>query len=219
MKKLIILITVWLAIPLLFIGQSKAGLMLTKNETSIQGPLRNITDLYWNTFEDDYHSNLDCQICHPPKNTGGSIALDTPLWNHFAYKNSSRISPLNAAETTCITVAPEGGSRMCLYCHDGIVSLNVLGELTDLLKHHPISVDYSCSYNAGLGNLRPTSWVYETSYDVANGTYVAKTIATLLDEDGKLQCTSCHRIHDNTNSFLLCMDNRGSKLCLVCHKY
>lgn len=223
MKKIIILATLALAIPLIVMRQSTVRSEVIRNEISTIRVPQNFTSLNWSADVDTIHGNLDCQNCHPQYNTGVSVALDTPLWNHqftsVTYTNYSGTSPLAVAGIGCITPIPEVESRLCLYCHEGIVSLNVLGEPTDLNKHHPVSVDYNCSYNAGLANLRPISWVYNTSNDVAESTYVVKTIATLLDTDGKLQCTTCHRIHDSTNRFLLCMDNRGSFLCLVCHNY
>jgi predicted CXXCH cytochrome family protein len=34
---------------------------------------------------------------------------------------------------------------------------------------------------------------------------------------GKLECASCHTVHDNSNVPFLRADNTGSALCLKCH--
>ena len=50
-------------------------------------------------------------------------------------------------------------------------------------------------------------------------TSIGGTIATRLLVDGKVQCSSCHDVHDvDGNDHLLVIDNTASNMCLTCHK-
>lgn len=59
--------------------------------------------------------------------------------------------------------------------------------------------------------------------NVTIGSTVSKsgTIAALMLVNGKVECTSCHAVHNiytvGTNHFLVKVDVAGSALCLQCH--
>ena len=229
MKKLIISVGLGSLVLLVIMGQSTIGTEVIKNKNLPKGASNNFTTYTYHV--DLSHRNLSCEFCHSPKNSEKSITVDPPLWSKQSFPSTYTIYPKTiplSKGNSCIAPAPDGTSSLCLSCHDGIVSANVLGENpskvfgNDLNKHHPISIDYNCSYNNGLGDLRPPSWVYNTGYDVANRNYAAstnhvKTAAHWLDANGKVQCTSCHCMHGGSEGYLLCMNNLDSKLCLVCH--
>ena len=93
---------------------------------------------------------------------------------------------------------------------------------TDLSNDHPISIDYAAALAGGYGGLRQTTYLYstwDTTLNAGAGGYAATTraVSTMLDANGKVQCTSCHGAHANSRGYQLRMSNRGSALCLACH--
>lgn len=225
MKKLIILGVLGLVILLIIKRQSLFGSGVIGSENTRKSAHYNLTGYILNSDDKTISGHKDCALCHIPKVSKSRENLNPALWNLQLSSSSFTIYPetnfLVKPETNCKT-DPDGISKLCLSCHDGITAKNILATVsgTDLSNHHPISVDYKCCYNNGFGNLRATSWVYYTSYSGINGdsdTNLSKTVADRLDVAGKVQCTSCHCLHGNSESYLLCVNNIGSKLCLVCH--
>ena len=112
---------------------------------------------------------------------------------------------------------PNGASRMCLSCHDGATALNNVitggfiamtyfniddyiadggnaGLNVDLSVSHPISFQYNGSlpsdintFHVGLGD----GLGYQPTSDPVN---------VPLDPQGRMQCTTCHDPHDDTNA-------------------
>ena len=79
------------------------------------------------------------------------------------------------------------------------------GSFGDMRNDHPISIQYI----EGRASLKPkntplTNWLG------------ASTINDVL-RNGKVQCSSCHDPHDNTNQLYKRASNAGSALCLSCH--
>ena len=93
---------------------------------------------------------------------------------------------------------------------------------TDLSNDHPISINYANALAGGYGGLRPTTYLYstwDTLLNAGTGGYSAttKAVSTMLDATGKMQCTSCHGAHANSEGYQLRMSNKGSALCFACH--
>lgn len=91
---------------------------------------------------------------------------------------------------------PSGVSLVCLSCHDGTLGssqLSVSGG-PDLRNDHPVSMDYP----------------------VGNSNYRTPSGGVKLFE-GKVECPSCHSVHDPTNTPFLRISNSGSAMCLTCH--
>lgn len=227
MKKLLMFLVLGFLILMIIIAKGMFDPQVLGSEISRKTVLYNLND-----YMDTIQGHKDCRFCHIPNNEEENKASNTPLWNKqpsssgypFYLKINSFAEPL----TNCGSNDPDGISKLCLSCHDGIAAQNILAKKSKsesesgLSKHHPISVDYNCSYNNGLGYLRPTSWVYFSSFNSTNDNHLrdtnfTKTVASRLDEAGKVQCTSCHCMHGNSEGYLLCVSNRGSALCLVCH--
>lgn len=106
-----------------------------------------------------------------------------------------------------ITVQKSGGgvSPDCARCHtgtlDGIYSkaLSVMGG-PDLRNDHPISMQYPVANSN-----------YNTPPDGTKGWADLKLFS------GKVECATCHAVHDPTNAPFLRATNGGSVLCLRCH--
>lgn len=186
-----------------------------------------------------------CVVCHTPHdadgNTGtGTTVTEAPLWNHeisadtvtYAMYSSNGSGTIDGIEDT----RPTGASRLCLSCHDGTVGIDNYGGGantgavlppdspyfvgTDLTGQHPISITYD---NAADPGLHPTDRAITiggyTNGTVANPTRNG-TIDSLMLQNGKVQCSSCHDVHNTfvaTSVAMLRIDMAGSALCLTCH--
>lgn len=93
----------------------------------------------------------------------------------------------------------------CLSCHDGVVS-----KMTDVapragdFRHsiglsHPIGIEYP---------------IVSVRQDFVNISALPSSIKLF---DGKVGCLSCHNLYGGKKNFLV-MENRGSALCLSCHR-
>ena len=143
----------------------------------------------------------ECASCHTVHNSVSWTASLPPLWgrgdpnldpNHQGYNMYSVSGTQGAADAS-----PSGFSRLCLGCHDGTTEAAVTGN-NDLGKD--------------LRDMHPVSFVY----DSAPADFKAAP-AGYLDGDSKVQCTSCHDLHNATYAKNLRADNSSSGLCLACH--
>ncbi len=184
----------------------------------------------WNTREEI------CRTCHVPHDHQRDIYQLGLLWNH---------STSNATYTTytlddgTVVGQPDGTSKLCLSCHDGTVGIDdwdgqntgagtvfmndydpdfqVPGNITapnDLSRTHPLSVVYDFVPGEADEMNDPATTPMGTS----------GVIDDVLD-NGKVQCSSCHDVHDNesvANTHLLRVSQKASQgqasgLCLSCH--
>lgn len=201
-----------LALPLLIIMSGTAvaqshSIIGTKHNLSVSGPgpVRALSE------------DRVCVFCHTPH---GSRDV-APLWNRLD-SNASYI-PYDSPSLKSSPGQPTGSSKLCLSCHDGTIALGDLvsedtpiamsgspvmpagaGLIgTDLRDDHPISFDYMEAWGQSGGELTaPGSWNPHVK----------------LDDQGMLQCTTCHDPHhDDWGSFLV-LDNAQSLLCRQCHQ-
>jgi hypothetical protein len=116
---------------------------------------------------------------------------------------------------------PDGASKLCLGCHDGsypgVRNAGSMFMFNDLSRTHPISFTYdsALAWRVSGGRLNDPR---------STGSGLGGTIAKdLLDERGKMQCTSCHDVHsDGRGDKMLRYDYNpntrdGSRMCTVCH--
>lgn len=174
-----------------------------------------------------------CKFCHIPHNP----IEPQPLWGHA-------LSQVRQYDTSTLrrgqggerpAPQPDGSSRLCLSCHDGTVALGeIAGEPrslrmvgsshlrpgqrgylgTDLSGSHPISFVPRDEDQVGAGDgqdmgLRPVT-VMRTDRDVR------------LDSQGKMQCTTCHDPHDDSNYQpglvpRFWVKRTVVEVCLTCH--
>ena len=159
-----------------------------------------------------------CVFCHAPHNTSPS----GQLWNR---RVGASYTPYTSSTLKSIPGQPNGASLLCLSCHDGTIALGevrnrastigmaggvttlpagdtLLG--TDLSDDHPVSF----VYDAALRNLRG---------ELADPATLVMPNKVRLDAGSRLQCTSCHDPHDDTNAKFLVLANTASALCNTCH--
>ena len=137
-----------------------------------------------------------CVVCHTAHNAPHADA--GPIWNHALstqtfYRNGE-------------VITLSGTSKLCMSCHDGVTAMDSYGGNigttylsggaalgNDFTNDHPVGINYAEAVG---------SHGYEAPADVES--YL---------EDGKIQCSSCHRAHSASMRRTL----EGSQLCRVCH--
>jgi hypothetical protein len=162
-----------------------------------------------------------CIFCHTPHNSKPQI----PLWSH---KETTKTFSVYSSATLVISQAgvlpksypgdstrqPNGSSRLCLGCHDGLTALGAIlpnydskipfpassGDVIaafDLSSHHPVSFVYDSDVYAaivaqkGAGNYVAPSLIAWDQWDPPTGKVVR------LDRTKRVQCTACHDPHRN----------------------
>jgi len=183
-------------------------------QTGITGSAHDFSGQGWGTTE-------ICEPCHTPHNADATIA-DAPLWNHQTTTTVFTLYSSSTLNTTTLT-QPDASSKLCLSCHDGTVALENFGGTTS--GTHFISGGNNLATT--LANDHPVSFTYNTALATADGglfdpathiTSLGGTISNDLLIGGKIQCASCHDVHNGYNNpSLLKIGNNASVLCLTCH--
>lgn len=158
-----------------------------------------------------------CVFCHTPHGASAQSAL----WNR---KDPSTASfPLYASVTVDIknipaaqydnsdpATYPNGATRMCLSCHDGVSAVGeVLSGLEPMTSQ--IALTFATLNAAGstavvdLATSHPVSFVYnatvQTAINTAEGGANYKLPGAVpLDSMERMQCTTCHDPHEDTLS-------------------
>jgi predicted CXXCH cytochrome family protein len=168
-----------------------------------------------------------CNPCHAPHKTK---TLPAPLWDYklttqtYILYGKTHSSVMNEE----VNDQPDGLSKICLSCHDGITASDVYGSTAgktahlfgkDLLgpapsNNHPISFVYDTALVTKVGDL------YDPSTKLSGMIGSTGTVNTDMLFLNRMECASCHDVH-NTKAVpetkLLVKDNAGSALCLTCH--
>lgn len=171
-----------------------------------------------------------CIFCHTPH-----LATLTakPLWNR--YTNSTGFTMYNSTWSSTINetvdAAPGSVSLACLSCHDGTIAFDRIynGPTTALTYDYDATAasrswtwtggnsDLSGATVTNLGkvltNDHPISITYRT-VDTA-GFYNNPTVVQLYNN--KVECGSCHKVHDGSIPAMLRESNASSTLCKRCH--
>jgi len=177
-----------------------------------------------------------CVVCHTPHNAVDPTAnnLDyAPLWNHEV-SSVGTYTLYNSSTLDHTPGQPDGPSKLCLSCHDGSVAVDNYGGVTTgtiyvddvIFDGTPGNATGSeRNFGTSLDNDHPISFLYDQVAEAdaeirpsTDPTPIGGTIASKLLVDGKVQCSSCHDVHDvDGNPYLLVIDNTASQLCTTCH--
>ncbi len=172
--------------------------------------------------------NKMCGVCHATHKAVNEPSA--PLWSHQSTSVTSYTlytSPTFDFQGGLTITNPSASSKLCLSCHDGTVALENFGGVTtgtnyipaaskiggvtgnNMSKEHPISFEYTDALATLDGSLRaPTS----------TNSGLGSTIANDMLFANKMECASCHDVHNKYNvPHLLKMSNTNSQLCLTCH--
>ena len=187
------------------------------------------------------------------------------LWNHAEDGiNSWTAYASPTLEDDVAGTDPSGASLACLACHDGITAIDAFGEHVSSPTQNIILGAAGGRYDsdgAGAGQDAFARLVYgdaqatnndishehpigmqylelqDTNLKPQDTAYGGRTVADFLYAEDRVQCGSCHDVHDsgigfapgsgNPGEYLLRepiitrdggTDGRASKLCLGCHK-
>lgn len=178
-----------------------------------------------------------CVACHTPHNASTTVA-DAPLWNHAVTTQTFTMYTGFGTLDGVIDGQPTGTSKLCLSCHDGATALDsfggntgstvmsgaaaIGGDTASLSNDHPISLTYNTALSVTDPGLHDPATRIVT---VGEGGDQARTgtVASLMLSGGKVQCTSCHDVHNGavgpgTNNMpFLKVSKAGSAICLTCH--
>ena len=231
MKKVLIL-----ALAVLLTAGMASIALANGNGNGIAGSPHDFSDDAWNL------SGEICRVCHVPHDHArvSQNYLNGLLWNRGL--STATYSMYDAAWSSTLQGAqsadPDGIAKLCLGCHDGTIAIDTFdkyataavfvasydpafeipgfanGADLDLRGTHPISITYDNAQDPGLA---PTT-------TIING---LTTIGDVLDF-GKVQCSSCHDVHDSINEAVagthllrkaqtVAQGGTASGLCLTCH--
>ena len=176
-----------------------------------------------------------CNACHAPHNpTNGSLGQ---LWNHTPSAVAGYTLYASGAGTTMDSTPgqPGGVSKLCLSCHDGTISINAFGGSndatsqlmgtvaslanlgTDLSNDHPIGMTYDAALITADGALKGLA----TAVVIGSGAKTKSTTVNGLLYMGKVECASCHDVHNTFTADagvnLVKVSTAGSAICLTCH--
>ncbi len=170
-----------------------------------------------------------CIACHAPHHTDTSVT-DAPLWNHDVTTQSYT---LYTSATLDATVGqPSGLSKLCLSCHDGTVAVDSFGGVTGTT-----SVSGTANLGVALNDDHPVGFTYDTALATTDGALhdpnsqnvtigsggqtKSGTIDAVMLFNGKMECSSCHDVHntftDDGGAKLVRISQAGSAICLACH--
>lgn len=168
-----------------------------------------------------------------------------PLWNHdlsslsyITYQNTTTgdIPGEIKHQLNAVIGQPGSISKLCLSCHDGSVAVSSYGNFAggvssskhtgtvtvtgtrfgigvggDLSNHHPIGFDY--------GLVQAVDYeIRDISSPLLGNNPFGMTIGDVL-YGGKIECASCHDVHNTQNTGLkfLWVEDTNSNLCFSCH--
>ncbi len=167
-----------------------------------------------------------CVACHAPHNT--AVLADAPLWNHAL--STATYTVYTSSTMNATTAQPGSTSKLCLSCHDGTVAVNSFGGTTGttflsggdnlgtaLTNDHPIGFTYDAALVTADGALQPIT----TAVTIGSGTKTkVGTIASNMLYAGKMECASCHDVHNTFTAAtgkLVKVSMASSALCTTCH--
>lgn len=193
-----------------------------KMSGQISGTAHDFSTKSWAPLE-----NKKCAVCHTVHRA--MSVPSAPLWSHQVTDVASYTlysSPTFDGASTATN--PGASSKLCLSCHDGTVALENFGGINtgttyispgfrvggvtgnNLATEHPISFDYTDALATLDGGLNTPS----TTPSGLGG-----TITSDLLFGNKMECASCHDVHNRYNvAHLLRISNTHSQLCLTCHR-
>jgi predicted CXXCH cytochrome family protein len=162
--------------------------------------------------------NQVCLPCHTPHNALTVDGENYVLWNHA---ETTQTFVMYKTTINPTSTQPQGPSKLCLSCHDGVTAIDSYGGTTgsivmtgdaalgtDLSNDHPIGVQYPTALSTQYRN--PST--FAPGIDSGPGVKLV-TINTVE----RVECSSCHNVHNNGLGNFLRVPIQESYLCLQCH--
>jgi predicted CXXCH cytochrome family protein len=179
-----------------------------------------------------------CVFCHTPHFASSAIAA--PLWNKNI-ASAAHTFTMYTSDTigTSVPARPSGISLACLSCHDGVSPdvhsvINQPGSGLGTLTY--AGNCGRCHTSHGSMGRSMTSPLLKLGPDLSNDHPISMTYPTAQQDpgflippnlqkgwadvplySGKVECPSCHNVHDPSQTPFLRISNSGSALCYKCH--
>ncbi|ABB32097.1 cytochrome c family protein [Geobacter metallireducens RCH3] len=200
---------------------------------------------YKATNASDPRGKQICIFCHTPHNAKPQTVLwnrndTTQTFGHYS-SNTLAIHTDPAAKTSSdYKSEPNGSSRLCLSCHDGVTALGAVlnGDAIEVNNnvntvmsgthvfnrtkitnsHHPVSFVYNASVRDRLNVLEGPG----NSYQLPTNAKIR------LDRENRMQCITCHDPHqtqynDPSTPFWVLdgtsATNAHDSVCTNCHNF
>lgn len=146
-----------------------------------------------------------CTPCHTPHLSIGRA----PLWD----RRPTAAAALASYQSTGADF--DGSSLLCLSCHDGVIATDVFTET------HGTAWSTERAWPRGPGSR--AGHPIGVEYPLADPTYHSIAAVTadgrIKLPEGRVQCISCHDPHNtHRHPGMVVRSNRGSRLCLACHR-
>ena len=151
-----------------------------------------------------------CIFCHTPHSASKQGALwnrqdPTDIKNFPLYDSTSlKIKDIAAAQYSTTADYPNGASKLCLSCHDGVIGIGTLldREITmnrTMVDAQNLDPDPAIDFNPviDLTTTHPVSFVFNQTVKDAIGNKVQIPNPDLRDSQERVQCTICHNPHDD----------------------
>lgn len=185
-----------------------------------------------------------CAFCHTPHFANTNVA--GPLWNRYVdLSKVYTLYSSGTMDTTPTAPNASSPSILCLGCHDGTLGTATVNSFVGGDKHDlvngpgPGEIPDTTSYpncrnchgevygdpptvwlGTDLSNDHPIGMIYPTpaqDVDFHIPPSVTEGWSDVPLSNGRVECTSCHAVHDPTIMPFLRKPNSGSGLCLTCH--
>ncbi len=158
--------------------------------------------------------NQVCLPCHTPHNA--LLNNSQVLWNHA-------LTGETFAMYTSGTGQPDVPSKLCLSCHDGVTAIDSYGGAAgtaalvlsggaalgaDLTDDHPIGI----AYPTALPSEYRDAGTFAPGIGGGPGVQLVSIGGVM-----RVECTSCHDVHNNGLNHFLRVPLEESYICLQCH--
>ena len=162
-----------------------------------------------------------CITCHTPHNanpTSGTALLWVRSVRTTGYSVYDGTLNTDFAGGTVSLTGGNQVSLLCLSCHDGAAALNVTWDGKTLANYETGIGTGGANLGTDLRNDHPIGFTYATSATAKAADYNATPTGNVKLQAGRVECASCHQVHNDTYQPFLRQSNDASALCLACHK-
>ncbi|WP_432823552.1 hypothetical protein [Trichloromonas sp.] len=156
----------------------------------------------------EFGSKEICIFCHTPH----SSSAQGPLWNRLDPANMGSFPLYNSASLKIkdipqaqynTTDYPNGASKLCLSCHDGVTGIGTLLDRAITMNNASMPLGFEID----LTQTHPVSFVYDNAVLTAiqgagkPGYTLPSLSIELRDSQSRIQCTTCHDPHDDRDEY------------------
>ena len=177
-----------------------------------------------------------CKFCHIPH----TAVVPKPLWGHKLSEEANYRVPKikKGRKGEQASPQPDGSTRLCLSCHDGTIALGDISGEPRLIKmrgKQKLAAGRKGYLGTDLSGSHPVSFkVTDDEHGFGEGddgrdmgikslSVIKSDRQVRLDDEGKMQCTTCHDPHSDKYYIpgkvpRFWVKPSVGELCLTCHE-